>query len=206
MPTEQDIRETCERLSKRCSGLVLPLYARLSGSQQRLVFEPAGKQKIIVATNIAETSLTLPGIKYVIDAGLARQLEYNPRSQTTGLPVKPVSRSSAEQRKGRCGRVQNGICIRLYSAEDYADRPLYTAPEIMRSNLAGVILKMISLNLGPVHNFPFIDSPLPKSIRDGLDILRDLGAIEKNTADTEADTYQLTATGRSKAQLPLDPP
>jgi len=205
MPTEQDIRETCERLSKRCSGLVLPLYARLSGSQQRLVFEPAGKQKIIVATNIAETSLTIPGIKYVIDAGLARQLEYNPRSQTTGLPVKPVSRSSAEQRKGRCGRVQNGICIRLYSAEDYADRPLYTAPEIMRSNLAGVILKMISLNLGPVHNFPFIDSPLPKSIRDGLDILRDLGAIEKNTADTEADTYQLTATGRSMAQLPLDP-
>ncbi len=205
MPTEQDIRETCERLSKRCSGLVLPLYARLSGSRQRLVFEKAGEQKIIVATNIAETSLTIPGIKYVIDAGLARLLEYNPRSQTTGLPVKPVSRSSAEQRKGRCGRVQNGICIRLYSAEDYTDRQLYTAPEIMRSNLAGVILRMLTLNLGSVYSFPFIDRPHPKSIRDGLDILHDLGAIEKNTGDNEADTYKLTAIGRKMAQLPLDP-
>lgn len=206
MPTEQDIRETCERLSKRCSGLVLPLYARLSGSQQRLVFEKAGEQKIVVATNIAETSLTIPGIKYVIDSGLARQLEYNPRSQTTGLPVKPVSRSSAEQRKGRCGRVQNGICIRLYSADDYADRQLYTAPEIMRSNLAGVILRMLSLNLGSVHSFPFIDRPHPKSIRDGLDILRDLGAIEKSAADdNESETHKLTAIGRRMAELPLDP-
>ena len=139
LPTEQDIREACERLAKRCSGLVLPLFARLSSGQQKLVFQPSSHQKIIVATNIAETSLTIPGIKYVIDSGLARMLEYNPRSQTTGLPVKPVSQSSAEQRKGRCGRVQNGICIRLYSAEDFADRPLYTAPEILRSNLAGVV-------------------------------------------------------------------
>ena len=205
MPTEQDIRETCERLSKRCSGLVLPLYARLSAPQQRLVFEKSGAQKIIVATNIAETSLTIPGIKYVIDSGLARLLEYNPRSQTTGLPVKPVSRSSAEQRKGRCGRVQNGICIRLYSAEDFLERQLYTAPEIMRSNLAGVILRMLSLNLGSVYNFPFIDHPHPKSIRDGIDILHDLGAIEKDTGDTEAASYKLTAAGRKMAQLPLDP-
>lgn len=205
MPTEQDIRETCERMAKRCSGLVLPLYARLSGSQQRLVFEKAGEQKIIVATNIAETSLTIPGIKYVIDSGLARQLEYNPRSQTTGLPIKPVSRSSAEQRKGRCGRVQNGICIRLYSADDYAERQLYTAPEIMRSNLAGVILRMLSLNLGSVHSFPFIDRPHPKSIRDGLDILHDLGAIEKSNGDAESVTYSLTAIGKKMAQLPLDP-
>ncbi|MEN6620041.1 MAG: ATP-dependent RNA helicase HrpA [Smithella sp.] len=206
MPTEQDIRETCERLSKRCSGLILPLYARLSSAQQRLVFEKASEQKIVVATNIAETSLTIPGIKYVIDSGLARQLEYNPRTQTTGLPIKPVSRSSAEQRKGRCGRVQNGICIRLYSADDYADRQLYTAPEIMRSNLAGVILKMLSLNLGSVHSFPFIDRPHPKSIKDGLDILRDLGAIEKSTVeDTEGEMYKLTAVGRRMAELPLDP-
>ncbi|MGV8059720.1 MAG: ATP-dependent RNA helicase HrpA [Smithellaceae bacterium] len=205
MPTEQDIRETCERLSKRCSGMVLPLYARLSGSQQRLVFEKINQQKIIVATNIAETSLTIPGIKYVIDSGLARQLEYNPRSQTTGLPIKPISRSSAEQRKGRCGRVQNGICIRLYAADDYTERQLYTAPEIMRSNLAGVILRMLSLKLGSVHSFPFIDSPHPKSIRDGLDILDDLGAIEKSTADVDEATYTLTAIGSAMAQLPLDP-
>lgn len=205
MPTEQDIREACERLSKRCSGLVLPLYARLSGSQQRLVFDKIDQQKIIVATNIAETSLTIPGIKYVIDSGLARQLEYNPRSQTTGLPVKPISRSSAEQRKGRCGRVQNGICIRLYPAEEYLQRQLYTAPEIMRSNLAGVILRMLSLKLGSVHSFPFIDCPQPKSIRDGLDILNDLGAIEKSTGDTETNTYNLTAIGLSMAELPLDP-
>ncbi|PKN39283.1 MAG: hypothetical protein CVU62_03560 [Deltaproteobacteria bacterium HGW-Deltaproteobacteria-2] len=139
MPTEQDIRETCGLLDKKCTGLVLPLYARLSGSQQRLIFNAAPEQKIIVATNIAETSLTIPGIKYVIDAGLARILEYNPRSQTTGLPIKPISLSSAEQRKGRCGRVQNGICIRLYSQEEFSQKPLYTPPEIMRSNLAGVI-------------------------------------------------------------------
>ncbi len=205
MPTEQDIRETCERLSKRCSGLVLPLYARLSGSQQRLVFDKIDQQKIIVATNIAETSLTIPGIKYVVDSGLARQLEYNPRSQTTGLPVSPISRSSAEQRKGRCGRVQNGICIRLYSADDYFGRQLYTAPEIMRSNLAGVILRMLSLNLGSVHNFPFIDRPHPKSIRDGLDILNDLGAIEKITIEEDTSTYKLTAIGLKMAELPLDP-
>ena len=143
-----------------------------------------------MATNIAETSLTIPGIKYVIDAGLARILEYNPRSQTTGLPIKPVSLSSAEQRKGRCGRVQNGICIRLYSREDFADRPLYTTPEILRSNLAGVILRMLSLNLGSVNSFPFIDRPHPKNIRDGIEILRDLGALTRDESDTETESLQ----------------
>jgi ATP-dependent helicase HrpA len=205
MPTEQDIRETCELLAKKCSGLILPLYARLSGSQQRLIFADARKQKIIVATNIAETSLTIPGIKYVIDAGLARILEYNPRSQTTGLPIKPISRSSAEQRKGRCGRVQNGICIRLYSQEDFSSKPLYTPPEIMRSNLAGVILRMLSLNLGAVTSFPFVDRPQPKSIRDGIDILRDLGALTKDESFEEADHYKLTPVGLTMAQFPLDP-
>jgi len=205
LPTEQDIRETCEKLTKRCSGLVLPLYARLSSGQQRLVFAPSMEQKIIVATNIAETSLTIPGIKYVIDSGLARILEYNPRSQTTGLPVKPVSRSSADQRKGRCGRVQNGICIRLYSPEDYVDRPLYTQPEILRSNLAGVILRMLSLNLGSPTAFPFIDRPQPKSIRDGLEILRDLGALTRAVHTEEEERYELTPIGKTMSAFPLDP-
>ncbi|MRR14934.1 MAG: ATP-dependent RNA helicase HrpA [Deltaproteobacteria bacterium] len=205
LPTEQDIREVCGRLAKRSSGLILPLYARLSGGAQRLVFSPAAEQKIIVATNIAETSLTIPGIKYVIDSGLARFLEYNPRSQTTGLPIKPVSRSSAEQRKGRCGRVQNGICIRLYSREDFADRPLYTTPEILRSNLAGVILRMLALNLGLITSFPFIDRPHPKNIRDGIEILRDLGAIARDDTDTEAERYKLTDIGLAMSRLPLDP-
>jgi len=205
MPTEQDIRETCGLLAKKCSGLVLPLYARLSGSQQRLIFASAEQQKIIVATNIAETSLTIPGIKYVIDAGLARILEYNPRSQTTGLPIKPISASSAEQRKGRCGRVQNGICIRLYSQEEFSQKPLYTPPEIMRSNLAGVILRMLELNLGAVTSFPFIDKPQPKSIRDGLDILRDLRALVKDDRAEETNLYKLTETGWKMAAFPLDP-
>ena len=205
MPTEQDIRETCGLLTKKCTGLILPLYARLSGSQQKLIFASASQQKIIVATNIAETSLTIPGIKYVIDAGLARILEYNPRSQTTGLPIKPISRSSAEQRKGRCGRVQNGICIRLYSQEDFSAKPLYTPPEIMRSNLAGVILRMLSLKLGSVTSFPFIDRPQPKNIRDGIDILRDLGALTKDNSSEETNHYKLTEVGLTMAQFPLDP-
>jgi len=149
--------------------------------------------------------LTIPGIKYVIDSGLARILEYNPRSQTTGLPVKPVSRSSAEQRKGRSGRVQNGICIRLYSREDFAERPLYTTPEILRSNLAGVILRMLSLNLGLVSSFPFIDRPHPKNIRDGIETLRDLGALTRDESETEAEHYKLTPIGRTMSQFPLDP-
>ena len=205
MPTEQDIRETCELLSKKCTGAILPLYARLSGSQQKLIFADANQQKIIVATNIAETSLTIPGIKYVIDAGLSRILEYNPRSQTTGLPIKPISRSSAEQRKGRCGRVQNGICIRLYSQEEFSCKPLYTPPEIMRSNLAGVILRLLSLNLGAVTSFPFVDRPQPKSIRDGIDILNDLGALTKDDRSEESDHYKLTEVGQTMAQFPLDP-
>ncbi|MGA2780752.1 MAG: ATP-dependent RNA helicase HrpA [Smithella sp.] len=205
MPTEQDIRETCGLLARKCTGLILPLYARLSGAQQKLIFAAAGQQKIIVATNIAETSLTIPGIKYVIDAGLARILEYNPRSQTTGLPIKPISLSSAEQRKGRCGRVQNGICIRLYSQEDFSQKPLYTPPEIMRSNLAGVILRMLSLNLGSVNSFPFVDRPQPKSIRDGIDILHDLGALTKDDRSEDANHYKLTEVGRTMAEFPLDP-
>ncbi|MBP1710639.1 MAG: ATP-dependent helicase [Deltaproteobacteria bacterium] len=141
----------------------------------------------------------------MIDTGLARILEYNPRSQTTGLPVKPVSRSSADQRKGRCGRVQDGICIRLYSREEFAERPLYSTPEILRSNLAGVILRMLSLNLGYVTSFPFIDRPHPKNIRDGIEILRDLGALTRDESEAEAEHYKLTPIGETMAQFPLDP-
>ena len=180
MPTEQDILETCERLEGR--GLegttILPLFARLPGAQQGRVYSVRGP-KIVVATNVAETSLTIPGIKYVIDTGFARISRYVPRTRTTSLPISPVSQSSADQRKGRCGRVQNGICIRLYSEKEYETRPAFTAPEILRSNLAEVILRMISLNLGHIASFPFVDRPNPKSIKDGFDLLVELGAIIK---------------------------
>ena len=179
MPTEQDIRETCELLEAQTpSGTrVLPLFARLTGAEQSRVFARLSGRKIIVATNVAETSLTIPGIKYVIDSGLARISSYSPRTRTTSLPVVPVSRSSCDQRKGRCGRVQNGVCLRLYSEDDYQARPQFTPPEIIRANLAEVILRMISLKLGDVSDFPFIDRPDVKSIKDGFNLLSELGAI-----------------------------
>ncbi len=187
MPTEQDIRETCELIEGRRLQrvTVLPLYARLSGKDQARVFSPAAGRKIIVATNIAETSLTIPGVKYVIDAGLARISKYTPRSRTTSLQVRPISRSSADQRKGRCGRQENGICIRLYSEEDYLSRPQFTRPEILRSNLAEVILRMMALKLGSIADFPFIDRPDSRSIMDGFDLLTELGAIRKTDNSTD---------------------
>jgi len=201
MPTEQDILETCERLEgRRFQGnTVLPLFARLSGSEQGRVYTVKGP-KIVVATNVAETSLTIPGIKYVIDTGLARISRYLPTTRTTSLPISPVSRSSADQRKGRCGRVQNGICFRLYAREDYESRPEFTLPEIMRSNLAEVILRMISLNLGDMASFPFVDRPNAKSVRDGFDLLAELGAIER-----KGKKYAITERGRIMARMPLDP-
>ena len=181
MPTEQDIRETCELIAGRRFQrvTVLPLFARLAAKDQTRVFLPAAGRKIIVATNIAETSLTIPGVKYVIDAGLARISQYTPRSRTTSLQVRPISRSSADQRKGRCGRMENGICIRLYCEEDYLSRPQFTRPEILRSNLAEVILRMMALKLGSIADFPFIDHPDSRSITDGFDLLTELGAIRK---------------------------
>lgn len=209
MPTEQDIRDTGELLAGRFKGQVsiLPLFARLSSADQQRVFRPQGIRKIVVSTNVAETSLTIPGIRYVIDTGLARISQYNPRSRTAALPVRAISKSSADQRKGRCGRVQNGICIRLYGEEDYQDRPLYTAPEILRANLAGVILRMLALNLGDIYAFPFIDRPVQKSIRDGVDILLELGAIETENKDDRGAThpYRLTERGRLMAKMPIDP-
>ena len=181
MPTEQDIRDTCEILDgdDDRGSRVMPLFARLPAAEQARVFARTAGRKIIVATNVAETSLTIPGIRYVVDTGLARISQYNPRSRTTALPVVPVSRSSADQRKGRCGRVENGVCIRLYAEEDYQSRPLYTLPEILRSNLAEVILRMTALRLGDMSTFPFIDRPAPKSITDGTEALLEIGAIEK---------------------------
>ena len=179
MPTEQDIRETCELLEAQTpeGTRVMPLFARLTATEQSRVFARLSRRKIIVATNVAETSITIPGIKYVIDSGLARISRYSPRTRTTSLPVVPVSRSSCDQRKGRCGRVQNGICLRLYSEDDYQARTEFTPPEIIRANLAEVILRMISLKLGDVLDFPFIDRPDLKSIKDGFNLLSELGAI-----------------------------
>ncbi|MEJ2726152.1 MAG: ATP-dependent RNA helicase HrpA, partial [Deltaproteobacteria bacterium] len=149
---------------------------------------------------MAETSLTIPGIKYVIDTGLARISQYLPRTRTTTLPVTPISRSSADQRKGRCGRVQKGICIRLYPEEDYESRPAFTPPEILRSSLAEVILRMIFLDLGGPASFPFLDKPKARSIKDGYDLLLELGAIARQGPD-----HVLTEKGRLMARMPLDP-
>ena len=202
MPTEQDIIETCERLEARnlTGTALLPLFARLTNARQRRIFAPFKGQKIIVSTNVAETSLTIPGIKVVIDTGLARISRYLPRTRTTSLPVSPISKSSADQRKGRCGRLENGICIRLYSQEDYDARPEFTDPEILRSNLAEVILRMISLRLGQIAAFPFLDRPNPRSIKDGFDLLWELGAVVRKNGGVS-----MTDKGRIMAKMPIDP-
>jgi len=210
MPTEQDILETCEILTGRHDkeALVLPLFARLPWHEQQRVFQFSALPKIIVATNIAETSITIPHIRYVIDTGLARMSQYSARSRSTSLPIRPISRSSADQRKGRCGRVRDGICIRLYSEADYLERPVYTQPEILRSNLAGVILQMLYLKLGDIFSFPFIDQPAKKNIQDAIDILLELGAIQRAQKDAPLDQpapYTLTERGRIMARLPIDP-
>lgn len=224
MPTEQDIGETMELIRGKIPGYVsvLPLFARLSAKEQTKVFSTEVSRKIIVATNVAETSLTIPGIKYVVDTGLARIPSYSPRTRTTALPVSPISQSSANQRLGRCGRVENGVCIRLYDEDDFNARPFFTSPEILRSNLAEVILRMIFLGLGDVATFPFIDPPAPKSIKDGFDTLKELGAIqkklEKNSSPdknsnngknsvkkSDKRQYKLTRTGRIMAKIPVDP-
>ncbi|MFO7749068.1 MAG: ATP-dependent RNA helicase HrpA [Desulfobacteraceae bacterium] len=208
MPTEQDIEETMGLIRGRgYPGLsVMPLFARLPAREQAGIFSTGAGRKVIVATNVAETSLTIPGIKYVIDSGLARIPAYSPRTRTTALPVRAISQSSADQRKGRCGRVANGICIRLFSEADYGARPFFTSPEILRSNLAEVILRMISLKLGDVAAFPFIDPPSAKSIKDGFDTLLELNAIqEKSPGKGKKKTFVLTEKGRIMASLPLDP-
>lgn len=198
LPTERDIRECSLLLEKKISSaLVLPLYGRLSTADQRKIFQSFAQRKIVVATNVAETSVTVPGIRYVVDSGLARISQYNVRAKTTSLPITRISRASCDQRKGRCGRIGPGICIRLYSEEDYNDRPAYTLPELQRANLAEVILQMISLDLGRPEKFPFIDPPFKNAIKEGYQLLRELGAID--------DTMHLTGRGRIMADLPIDP-
>ena len=208
LPGEREIRETADRLRQHLShgaltrGVeVLPLLARLSQAEQDRVFEPHGAPRIVLATNVAETSLTVPGIKYVIDAGTARVKRYSYRSKVEQLLIEPVSQAAANQRAGRCGRVSDGICIRLYDEQDFAGRPRFTDPEILRSSLASVILRMKSLRLaadsGRVEDFPFLDAPSGRAIADGYQLLAELGAVD--------DAQQLTALGRELARLPLDP-
>ena len=199
LPTERDIREITDLLQGRRLGRVevVPLFGRLTNVEQQRVFAATQDRKIVVATNIAETSLTIPGIRFVIDTGLARMSRYTPQSRTRRLPVEPVSQSSADQRKGRCGRVSDGVCIRLYSEQDYLDRPRFTQPEIQRSNLADVILRMKAFGLGDIEEFPFLNAPPVKGIRAGYGLLHELGAID--------DAGVLTELGRDLAHLPVDP-
>ncbi len=196
---EREIHETARFLEKQNlrDTDILPLYSRLSSARQAKIFAPHQRRHIILATNVAETSLTIPGIRYVIDRGYARISRYNRRSKVQQLPVEKISHASAEQRKGRCGRVADGICIRLYSEEDYASRPEFTEPEILRTNLASVILQMKALNLPDIRDFPFINKPDPRFINDGLRLLTELKAID-------ADDH-LTRPGKQLARLPLDP-
>ncbi|HUH36537.1 MAG TPA: ATP-dependent RNA helicase HrpA [Spongiibacteraceae bacterium] len=199
LPGERDIRETAQLLRRRelAHCQVLPLYGRLSHAEQQRVFQaPGSGWRVVLATNVAETSLTVPGIRYVIDTGLARISRYSVRSKLQRLPIEPVSRASADQRKGRCGRVAEGTCFRLYSEADFLARPEFTDPEILRTNLAAVILQMTALGLGDVAAFPFIEPPEQRQINDGYLLLQELGAIEGG---------QLSATGRQLAQLPVDP-
>ncbi|ACL05573.1 ATP-dependent helicase HrpA [Desulfatibacillum aliphaticivorans] len=205
MPTESDIRETCDLLQARRfpNALILPLFGRLAGGEQARVFARHSGIKVVVATNVAETSITIPGIRYVVDTGLARISRYSPRTGTTSLPVDKISKSSADQRMGRCGRVAEGICIRLYDEEDYESRPQFTLPEILRANLAEVILRMVASRLPEVHNFPFVDPPDPRSIRDGFNVLRELGALLDPRQGEKS--YTLTPKGRTMARLPVDP-
>jgi ATP-dependent helicase HrpA len=195
----RDLADTLNKLELRHTD-ILPLYARLSALEQNRIFQSHTKRRIVLATNVAETSLTVPGIKYVIDSGLARISRYSYRTKVQRLPIEPISQASANQRKGRCGRTSNGICIRLYDEQDFLSRPKFTEPEILRTNLASVILQMTSLGLGDIAAFPFVEKPDSKYIRDGLRLLEELGAIY-----TIQNRYHLTEIGKILAQLPIDP-
>ncbi|WP_268220220.1 ATP-dependent RNA helicase HrpA [Streptomyces sp. EMB24] len=201
---EREIRDTADALNKKRyrSTEVLPLYARLSHAEQHRVFQQHGGRRIVLATNVAETSLTVPGIKYVIDPGFARISRYSHRTKVQRLPIEPVSQASANQRKGRCGRTSDGICVRLYSEDDFLSRPEFTDAEILRTNLASVILQMTAAGLGEIEKFPFIDPPDHRNIRDGVQLLHELGALDPAQKDPRK---RLTQTGRKLAQLPVDP-
>ncbi|HTN29555.1 MAG TPA: ATP-dependent RNA helicase HrpA [Pseudomonas sp.] len=199
LPGEREIRDAAEVLRKANLRFteVLPLYARLTPAEQQKIFKSAAGRKIVLATNVAETSLTVPGIRYVIDSGTARISRYSYRSKVQRLPIEAVSQASANQRKGRCGRVEPGICIRLYSEEDFLGRPEFTDPEILRTNLAAVILQMLHLRLGEIADFPFIEPPDGKAVSDGFNLLQELSAVDRES--------QLTPLGRQLARIPIDP-
>ena len=206
MNGEREIRDTAEALQKQNlkHTEILPLFARLSAQEQNKIFHPSGLNRIVLTTNVAETSLTVPGIKYVIDPGTARISRYSYRTKVQRLPIEPISQASANQRKGRCGRVSEGICIRLYSEEDFNSRPEFTDPEILRTNLASVILQMTALGLDDIEAFPFVDAPDKRHIQDGIKLLEELGAFEI-VRTKSGEKRQLTVTGRQLAQLPVDP-
>jgi ATP-dependent helicase HrpA len=214
---EREIRDTAELLGGRLRGDVeiLPLYARLSHAEQQKVFQGHSRRRVVLATNVAETSLTVPGIGSVVDPGTARVSRYSARLKVQRLPIEPISQASADQRKGRCGRTSDGICIRLYDEDDFAARPRFTDPEILRTSLASVILQMAALELGDVEDFPFLDPPDARQVRDGVALLRELGALEPASAAAETGVggpaerrggrNRLTPLGRKLAQLPVDP-
>ncbi|EEG83090.1 ATP-dependent helicase HrpA [Proteus penneri ATCC 35198] len=205
MSGEREIRDTADALNKLQlrHTEILPLFARLSNSEQNRIFHPHSGRRIILATNVAETSLTVPGIKYVIDTGFARISRYSYRTKVQRLPIEPISQASANQRKGRCGRVSDGICIRLYSEDDFISRSEFTDPEILRTNLASVILQMTSIGLGDISAFPFVQPPDKRNIQDGVRLLEELGALQEGTDNKGA--YRLTPMGKQLAQLPIDP-
>jgi ATP-dependent helicase HrpA len=205
LPGEREIRDATDHLRKHLAQQhrhgpqpdILPLFARLSQQEQDRVFQAGNGRRIVLATNVAETSLTVPGIRYVIDVGLARVKRYSYRNKVEQLQVEPISQAAANQRAGRCGRVSNGICIRLYDEKDYLGRPRFTDPEILRSSLAGVILRMKALKLGQVEDFPFLEAPPKKAIADGYALLGELGAVD--------EANELTTIGKALSRLPLDP-
>jgi ATP-dependent helicase HrpA len=201
---EREIRDTADALRATVppGTEVLPLYARLSAAEQTRVFQPHPGRRVVLATNVAETSLTVPGIRYVVDPGTARISRYSARTKVQRLPIEAISQASARQRAGRCGRVAEGICIRLYEEEDYLSRPEYTDPEILRTNLASVLLQMTAAGLGEIEDFPFVEPPDRRAVKDGVDLLHELGAIDPYEPDPRK---RLTAIGRQLAQLPVDP-
>lgn len=225
LPGERDIRDTKAALLDHLKGRgrragddkgarpgdieILPLYARLTAAEQHRVFEPHRLRRVVLATNVAETSLTVPGIRYVIDPGLARISRYSNKTKVQRLPIEPVSQASANQRAGRCGRVAEGVAIRLFSQADYLSRPRFTEPEILRTSLASVILQMASLGLGAVEDFPFLDAPDRRAVRDGVALLVEIGALaqdrETQDAAPASSQYRLTGIGRDLARLPIDP-
>ena len=225
LPGERDIRDTEAALLDHLKGRgrragddkgahpgdieILPLYARLTAAEQHRVFEPHRLRRVVLATNVAETSLTVPGIRYVIDPGLARISRYSNKTKVQRLPIEPVSQASANQRAGRCGRVAEGVAIRLFSQADYNSRPRFTEPEILRTSLASVILQMASLGLGAVEDFPFLDAPDRRAVRDGVALLVEIGALAQDRESADAapasSQYRLTGIGRDLARLPIDP-